>query len=129
MAAKPSVLIAAGEGYLRDALRAMMVSMSEVVILEAGDAREAEALLREHQPDLVIVDSALPGDRVMQLVMTIRQLNPPTRCSVLVDNIVQQAAALRAGADRAPLKGEPPARLFAQVEALLWPSLARESAA
>lgn len=124
-----TVLIAAGEGSLRDALRAMTDSMPDVTILEAGDAIQAEAILREHRPDLVIIDSDLPGNHTMQLIQAIQRIKPRARCSILVDNVVQQAAALRAGADRAPLKGEPPARLFAQIEHLLWPSPAREAAA
>ena len=121
------VLIAAGEGCLRDALRAMLVSMSGVEILEAGNAIDAEVILRDRCPDLVIIDSALPGNHTMQLVLAIQQLKPRARCSILVDNFVEQASALRAGADRAPLKGEPSARLFAQVEQLLSPSTVRQA--
>ncbi len=124
-----TVLIAAGEGSLRDALRAMIVSMPDVMILEADDASQAETILREHHPDLVIIDSALPGNHTMQLVRTIQEERPRARCSILVDNVVQQASALRAGADRAPLKGEPPPRLFAQIEQLLWPSSSRQAIA
>jgi hypothetical protein len=122
MSGYSTVLIAAGEGYLRDALRAMLVSMSGVMILEADDAVQAEVALTEHHPDLVIIDSALPGNHTVQLIVSIQNVRPRSRCSILVDNVVQQAAALRAGADRAPLKGEPAARLFAQVEQLLAPS-------
>jgi DNA-binding NarL/FixJ family response regulator len=114
-----TVLIAAGEGRLRDALRAMMISMPGVSILEAGDTPEAETFLREQHPALVVIDCALPGNHTMQLVRMIQQLKPRARCFILVDNVLQQAAALRAGADEAPLKGEPAVRLFAQVEQLL----------
>jgi DNA-binding NarL/FixJ family response regulator len=86
-------------------------------------------MLLEHQPDFVMIDSSLPGNHTMELIRSIRQMSPVPRCSILVDNVVQQAAALRAGADRAPLKGEPPARLFAQVEQLLWPPTARRATA
>lgn len=123
------VLIAAGKGYLRDALRAMMISMSDVLILEADDAAQAGMLLFEHRPDLVIIDSALPGNHTMQLVLTIQNSRPRARCSILVDTVAQQAAALRAGADCAPLKGEPPARLFAKIEQLLWSAPAHRAAA
>ena len=107
----------------------MLVSMPGVEILEAGDAVDAEAILCARFPRLVIIDSALPGNHTMQLVLTIQQLEPRVKCSILVDNVVQQASALRAGADRAPLKGEPPARFFAQVEELLAPSAPRQVAA
>ncbi len=124
-----TVLIAAGESCLRDALRAMLVSMPDVMILEANDTAEADAMLREHPSSLVIIDSAIPGNHSMELVVTIQNLRPRPRCLILVDTVVQQAAALRAGTDSAPLKGEPPARLFAQVEQLLWPAAARLAAA
>lgn len=123
------VLIAAGEGSLRDALRAMMLSMPDVMILEADNASQAEGLLRHHGPNFVVIDSALPGNHTMQLIYTIQETRPRARCLILVDSVLQQAAALRAGADRAPLKGEPPARLFAQVEDLLWTSTPRRAIA
>lgn len=116
------VLVAAGEGSFRDALEAMLASMEGVEVLGAGDAGQAEELLRVRCPDLVIIDSALPGNHTMQLVLAIQQLKPRARSAILADTVVQQAAALRAGVDRALLKGEPPVRLFNQVEQLLRPS-------
>lgn len=129
MQGQSTVLIAAGEGSLRDALRAMLVSMHDMEILEAGDAATAEEILRERCPELVIIDSALPGNHTMQLILAIQKRRPRARSAILVDTVVEQATALRAGADRAPLKGEPPTRLFAQVEQLLLPTLARQPAA
>jgi DNA-binding NarL/FixJ family response regulator len=123
-----TVLLAASGGSLRDALRAMLVSMPNVRILEASDTNEAESILLDQPARLVIIDSALPGNHTMQLVELIQQLRPRPRCAILVDTVVQQASALRAGADRAFLKGEPPARLFAQVEQLLSPAFAGQPA-
>jgi len=40
---------------------------------------------------------------------------------MLANTVFQQAKALKAGADRSPLKGEPAPRLIAQVEQLLSP--------
>ena len=98
-------LIAAGPGGLRDALRAMLVSMlPDVMIIDADDTAMAEALLRTYHPDLVLIDGDLPGNVTMQLVETIQRERPRARCSILVDDVRQQAAALRAGADHAPLK-------------------------
>lgn len=118
-----TVLIAAGAGFLREALVALMFALPDVTILEADNAVEAEGLLRVHRPDFVMIDCALPGNHTMQLIYCIQENRPRARCLILVDNILQQALALRAGADRAPLKGEPAARLFAQVEELLRPAI------
>jgi DNA-binding NarL/FixJ family response regulator len=114
-----TALLAAGPGDLRDSLHAMLVSMSHVQILEAHDTATAIALLHEHHPDLLIIDGNLPGNHTMQLVHAAQAEHPRVRCTILVDDVSQQAAAMKAGADHAPCKGEPPPRLFAQVERLL----------
>ncbi|MCU0507741.1 MAG: response regulator [Anaerolineae bacterium] len=112
-------LIAAGQGDLRDALRAMLHSMPGVSVVEVDDTASAIAALASEHPDVVLIDSALPGNHSMELIRAIQLQRPRIRCAILVDNVWQQAAAMRAGADRAPLKGEPAPRLFLQVEQLL----------
>jgi DNA-binding NarL/FixJ family response regulator len=112
-------LIAAGQGDLRDALCAMLHSMPGVSVVEVDDTVSAIAALAREHPNVVVIDSALPGNHSMELIQAIQLARPRIRCAILVDNVWQQAAAMRAGADRAPLKGEPAARLFSQVEQLL----------
>lgn len=112
-------LIVAGPGWLRDSLRAMLVSFSDVAILEADDTAMAELLLHEHHPHLLILDGDLPNGHTMRLVVSAQLTRPRTRCTVLVNDVRQQTAAIQAGADHAPFKGEPPPRFFAQVEQLL----------
>ncbi len=122
------VLIAAGAGWLRDALGAMLASMPHVIVLDAHDHRSAEASLHRYHPDLVLVDGDLPSNDGIEVVRTIQLDKPATRCLMLANSVVQQAAALQAGADRSPLKGEPAAQLFAQVEQLLSPTRFRPAA-
>jgi DNA-binding NarL/FixJ family response regulator len=112
-------LIAAGKGDLREALRAMLYSMPGVTVVEVNDTDEALIALRRDRPDIVVVDSALPGNQRMELIWALQEQRPRIRSAILVDNVWQQAAAMRAGADRASLKGEPALQLFAQVEQLL----------
>jgi DNA-binding NarL/FixJ family response regulator len=115
-----TALIVAGPGSLRESLRAMLISMQpDLVILEADDAAAAEALLREYHPDFVLIDGDLPDRRAVRLVEATQAEKPRARCSILVDNVRQQAAAMKAGADHAAFKGDPPPRLFSQVERLL----------
>lgn len=114
-----TALIAAGPGWLRDALRAMLASMSNVMILEADDEANAKALLHRYHPLLVIIDSDLPGNHGMQLIEAACAGWPRTRCAILVNDVYQQAAAMKAGADHAAFKGEPAPRLFTQIEQLL----------
>jgi hypothetical protein len=68
---------------------------------------------------LVIIDGDLLGNNAMQLVKAAQAERPRIRCSILVNNVWEQAAALKAGADLALLKGEPPPRVFGDVERLL----------
>ena len=119
----PSIaLIAAGQGDLREALRAMLHCIPELRIVEADDTVGALGALAEHHPQIVVIDAALPGNHSMQLIQAIQAMRPRIPCAILVDHVWQQAAAIAAGADRATLKGEPAARLFAQFEQLLQPA-------
>ena len=113
------VLIAAGKGDLREALRAMLLSMPGVTVVEVDDTDAALIALTRDGINLVVVDAALPGNNSMELIRALQERRPRICSAILVDNVWQQAAAMRAGADRAPLKGEPALRLFAQVEQLL----------
>jgi DNA-binding NarL/FixJ family response regulator len=112
-------LIAAGKGDLREALRAMLFSMPDVTVIEADSTEMALIALTRDHPDIVVIDSALPGNHSMELIKALQAQRPRVRSAILVDNVWQQAAAMRAGADQAPLKGVPAARLFAHVEKLL----------
>ncbi len=116
-----TALIAAGPGSLRESLRAMLISMlPDVIIFEADDTERAIALLSEHHPDLVLIDGDLSDHRAVRLVEATQAEKPRSRCSILVDDVCQQAAAMKAGADHAAFKGEPAVRLFGQVERLLF---------
>jgi DNA-binding response OmpR family regulator len=93
--------------------------MPTVIVLDAHDGRSAETSLHRYHPDLVLVDGDLPGNDSMELVRSIQFYRPAICCLVLANTVSQQAAALQAGADRSPLKGEPAARIFELVEELL----------
>ena len=73
----------------------MLVSMPDVVILEADDSDAAEALLHKHHPHLVIVDGDLCGNHRMELIETAFAERPRVRCFILVNDVYQQAAAMR----------------------------------
>ena len=95
------------------------MQMPGVAVVEVDDTDSAIAALGRGRFDVVLIDSALPGNHSMELIRALQAQRPRIRCAILVDTVWQQAAAMRAGADRAPLKGEPAPRLFAQVEQLL----------
>ena len=98
----------------------MLVSiLPDGLILEADDTAGAEVLLHKSHPQLVVIDGDLPGNPKMQLVQAIQAARPHIRCAILANDVLQQAAATKAGAEEASIKGDRPARLFTGVEQLL----------
>lgn len=70
------------------------------VCCETGDVREAHELVREHQPDVAVVDLMLDNDDGLKLVRELRQIHPATRIVVLsmLDADAYGPKALQAGA-------------------------------
>lgn len=56
----PKVLIAEDETLIRLDIRKLLEDAGFTVCAEARDGREAVALAREHQPDLIIMDVKMP---------------------------------------------------------------------
>jgi DNA-binding NarL/FixJ family response regulator len=120
MIAKSDALIVTGPGSLQNGLLALMTAMPQIeVIGEAGDAIAALEMIAEHRPDLVLLDTDLPGSEPWTLLQRIKHDWPATRCIALAENVAQQQEAEAAGADIALVKGFPPAKLIAAVESLL----------
>ena len=68
---------------LRAGLHALLESMAEIhVMAEASDGYEALELVRLHQPDVVLMDIAMPGLNGLEVTMRIAQAFP--RVSVLI---------------------------------------------
>jgi len=56
------IMLVDDHGIIRDGLRSLLEKQDDVeVVAEADDGRGAIALVREHQPDVVIMDISMPG--------------------------------------------------------------------
>ena len=55
------VLIAIGQHVWRDTLRVALANCGFDVVADTGDGREAVALAIEHQPNVVVIQSVMPG--------------------------------------------------------------------
>jgi DNA-binding NarL/FixJ family response regulator len=76
-------------------------------------------MMREHQPDLMLLDTNLPDSEEWQVLEQIKTLWPKIHCIVLADDVRQQQEATALGADIILLKGFPPAKLAETIEALI----------
>jgi DNA-binding NarL/FixJ family response regulator len=95
------ILLVDDHPVLRKGLARLIDSKDEFIVCgEASTAAEAMALIRELEPDLVVVDIGLPGASGIELTKTIRVESP--KLPVLILSMHEEALyatrALRAGA-------------------------------
>ena len=78
------ILVADDHSLVRAGIRALVEKLPYAkVIAEAEDGREALRLVREHKPDLVLMDIAMPGLNGLEATSRISQAFPDVRVIVL----------------------------------------------
>jgi DNA-binding NarL/FixJ family response regulator len=100
---------------LREGVKALLELASDVLIVgEYGCARSSLDGIHELQPDLILVDLALPNGSGVELLAQTRRLSPRSRKLVLTasDHAEYIRAALGAGADGYVLKDASAAELM-----------------
>ncbi len=121
MAEHPTLVhVVVRPGPLRNSLLALMNSLPQVEIVAEG--KDMATLLRmgtQMQPDLVLLETDLPGNGVREALGQIKDGWSDTRTIVLVDNQDQHREVQRAGADVVLYKGFRAASLIRIVEDLL----------
>lgn len=79
-----SILVADDHSLVRAGIRALVERLPYAkVVAEAEDGREALRLVREHKPDLVLMDIAMPGLNGLEATSRISQAFPDVRVIVL----------------------------------------------
>jgi DNA-binding NarL/FixJ family response regulator len=131
----PRVLIADDQALVRGGFRMILEAAGIPVVAEAGDGVQAVAAVREHQPDVVLMDIRMPEMDGLEATQRILAAAPGGRCRIIVlttfdlDQYVY--TALTAGASGFLLKDVSPEQLVAAVrmvrsgDALLAPSITR----
>jgi DNA-binding NarL/FixJ family response regulator len=131
---KVRVLLVDDDALVRAGLRMILSSADDLdVVGEVGDGAHAVAAVREHRPDVVLMDIRMPEMDGITATAALRQLDSPPQVIVLTtfDAEEQVLSALNAGAGGFLLKDTPPAeiltavRLVASGEAMLSPSVTR----
>ena len=116
------VLLADDHALVRAGLRALLQSLGGIqVVAEAGSGDEAvEATLR-HQPDVVLMDIAMPGLNGLDAAVRILKQSPSVRLIILSmytnEDYVRQA--LSVGASGYLQKGADPAELELAIKAVM----------
>ncbi|HEX3513498.1 MAG TPA: response regulator transcription factor [Trebonia sp.] len=128
------VLLADDDALVRAGLRTILSAADDLqVIGEADDGSAAVAAVKEHRPDVVLMDIRMPQMNGIAATETVTALDNPPRVIVLTTFHLDEYVfgALQAGASGFLLKDTPPAdiiraiRLVAGGEAMLSPSATR----
>ena len=95
------VLLADDHALVRAGFRALLHSLGDVeIVAEAGDGDDALRLIEAHQPDVVLLDIAMPGLNGLEVAARVAQRFPSVRVMMLsmYANEEYVLQALRAGA-------------------------------
>ncbi|HEX9077244.1 MAG TPA: response regulator transcription factor [Anaerolineae bacterium] len=129
---KIRVLLVDDHALLREGLRALLDRYPDLqVIGEAQNGEEAIAQVQVQQPDVVLMDIAMPGINGLEATRIIRQQYPRTRVLVLTQHEDRQyvMSLLKAGASGYVLKRAlgkdlvSALRTVAQGEGFMYPSV------
>jgi EAL domain-containing protein (putative c-di-GMP-specific phosphodiesterase class I)/ActR/RegA family two-component response regulator len=116
------VLVVDDESAVRRLLRLTLELEPQFqVVAEASDGREAVALARHHQPDLVLLDLAMPGIGGLEALPLIHAVAPRAKVLVLsgLDAVDVAELARTEGAVGYLCKGGDPARLVGEMERIV----------
>jgi DNA-binding NarL/FixJ family response regulator len=108
LAAEIRVLIADDHGLVRAGIRALLEKQSTMeVVAEASNGREALRMVRQHKPDLVLMDIAMPELNGLEAVRRLAKDFPKVRSIILSMHADEEHVwqALQAGAAGYLVKG------------------------
>jgi DNA-binding NarL/FixJ family response regulator len=99
MARRPRLLVAEDHALFSQGLLALIGSDYEIVAV-VPDGAEVTAAVRQHRPDVLLLDLSLPNRTGMDILGDLQVMDPPVRVVVLtmhVDSVLVEAA-IRMGA-------------------------------
>lgn len=115
------VVIADDHGVVRQGIRGVLEAIEGLEVAgEAADGDEALRMVRELEPDVVILDVNMPGRTGLEVATELREDANPARVLILSmhDDPEYVLQAVRSGADGYVLKDAAPAELREAVQAV-----------
>jgi DNA-binding NarL/FixJ family response regulator len=106
----------------RDGLAKLLNAESDLTVCgEAGDAKTGLKGIRQHKPELAVVDLGLPGKSGLELIKEIRAAKLPVKILVvsMFDEALYAQRVLRAGGDGYIMKQEDPQEIIAAIRDVL----------
>jgi DNA-binding NarL/FixJ family response regulator len=119
---KASVLIADDHRLVRAGLRALIANMADFIpVGEAADGREALSEVAQLNPDVLLLDVAMPGMSGLETLAELHRTKPELRVIILSMSASEEhvAHALRFGARGYLLKDSAPAELELALQAVM----------
>ncbi len=116
------VVIAEDHTILREGLKALLLSQSDLkVVGEAADGLEAIRCVRDHSPDMILLDLSMPRMTGLDAIKEIRRVSVETKIIVLTVHSTEEyiLATLQAGADGYILKEAHSAELMTAIRHVL----------
>ncbi|MEW5988244.1 MAG: response regulator transcription factor [Chloroflexota bacterium] len=116
------ILLADDHAVLRSGLRLLLETQTDLkVVGEVGDGRQTLLLAETLQPDLILLDLAMPGLHGLDTLPTLRKVAPAARILILTmhDDEGYLRQALRLGAAGYVLKKAADSELLSAVRAVL----------
>ena len=132
--ASVKVLLIDDDALVRAGLRVILSAAEDIdVVGETDDGVGAVAAVRQHRPDVVLMDIRMPQMDGVTATAALRRLDPSPQVIVLTTYQADEhvVAALRAGASGFLVKDTPPADIIAAVrlvsagDAIVSPSVTR----
>lgn len=81
---KTRILLADDHSVLRSGLKMLLNAQDDMIVVgEATNGQEALTAVREHSPDLLILDITMPKTDGLQVLSQVKRINPNVRVLVL----------------------------------------------
>ena len=115
------VVIADDQVLMRAGICELLKVLPEVAVVgEASDGHEALRLIKSHQPDIVLMDTGMPGMNGLEAAALTKKQFPQVKVIILSEHSSEEFVfrALRSGADGFILKDDSVSELYTAIKSV-----------